>query len=157
MIHFKKQRIYIDTSVIGGYFDDEFMEATLLLFEKFRTGEFILVYSEVIEEELFEAPDKVRELIQNLPKANVEYIELTDEAIILANSYISENVVGKTSRNDCLHIAIATISNVDILVSWNFKHIVNIKRIRGYNAINMLNGYPSVEIRSPLEILSYEE
>jgi len=76
---------------------------------------------------------------------------------MLANTYISENVVGKTSRTDCMHIAVATISNVDILVSWNFKHIVNINRIRGYNGINMLNGYPSVEIRSPLEILSYEE
>jgi len=157
MINKKRQRIYIDTSVLGGYFDDEFMEATKLLFEKFISGEFILVYSEVIEEELYEAPERVMKLIQSVPKANVEYFELTDDAIMLANSYISENVVGKTSRNDCLHIAIATISNVDILVSWNFKHIVNINRIRGYNAINMLNGYPSVEIRSPLEILSYEE
>ena len=157
MINKKKQRIYIDTSVIGGYFDDEFREATQLLFEKFKSGEYILVYSEIIEEELFEAPERVKELIQSLPKANVEYFELTDEAIMLANNYISENVVGKTSRNDCLHIAIATISSVDILVSWNFKHIVNINRIRGYNGINMLNGYPSIEIRSPLEILSYEE
>jgi len=153
----KKQRIYIDTSVIGGYFDDEFKDATQLLFEKFKSGECTLVYSEVSEEELFEAPEKVRELIKSLPKDHVEYVELSDEAIMLANTYISENVVGKTSRTDCMHIAVATISNVDILVSWNFKHIVNINRIRGYNGINMLNGYPSVEIRSPLEILSYEE
>ena len=68
-----------------------------------------------------------------------------------------EKVVGETSKDDCLHIAIATINKIDLLVSWNFKHIVNFKRIRGYNAINLKNGYPSLEIRSPKDLIDYEE
>ncbi len=67
--------------------------------------------------------------------------------------YIRDKVVGKTSRADCLHIALATIHNVDILVSWNFKHIVNINRIRGYNAVNLKLGYKTLEIRTPKEIM----
>ena len=71
-------------------------------------------------------------------------------------THIFEKVVGKTSRNDCLHIAIATVARVDVLVSWNFKHIVNIYRIRGYNSVNIRNGYNTLEIRSPKDIVSNE-
>lgn len=84
-------------------------------------------------------------------------VELTEQANQLADTYIAEKVVGKTSRSDCLHIALATINRVDILASWNFKHIVNIGRIRGYNSVNLKLGYPSLEIRTPKEILSYED
>jgi hypothetical protein len=66
-------------------------------------------------------------------------------------------VVGKTSRTDCFHIAMATINAVDILVSWNFKHIVNVKRIRGYNAVNLKLGYKVIDIRSPKEIIYNED
>jgi hypothetical protein len=86
-----------------------------------------------------------------------DVIPLTDDAIKLALEYIKENVVGQSSYDDCLHIAIATISRIDLLVSWNFKHIVNIKRIRGYNWINMKNDYPSIEIRSPKDLIDYEK
>jgi len=147
----------VDTSVIGGYFDREFENDSQLLFEKFNSGEWILVYSEVTEQELFDAPMKVRNLLQSVPKAHVEYCQLSPEANQLAERYIFEDVVGKTSLADCMHIAIATIAKVDILVSWNFKHIVNINRIRGYNGVNIILGYPVVEIRSPKEILNYEE
>jgi hypothetical protein len=80
-------------------------------------------------------------------------LSINDEAIDLADKYISENVVGKTSRPDCLHIAIATLHNADVLASWNFKHIVNITRIRGYNGVNYMNGYKMLEIRTPREII----
>jgi len=70
--------------------------------------------------------------------------------------YIKENVVGKTSREDCIHIALATINRADVLVSWNFKHIVNLSRIRGYNSVNLKTGYPTIEIRSPLDLIDYE-
>jgi len=69
---------------------------------------------------------------------------------------VKEKVVGQTSFDDCLHIATATINKIDILVSWNFKHIVNIQRIRGYNSINIRNGYQTLEIRSPKDIINYE-
>lgn len=75
----------------------------------------------------------------------------------LATEYVTEKVVGQTSYADCLHIALATINRADFLVSWNFKHIVNIERIRGYNAINIKNGYKQLEIRSPREFEKYED
>lgn len=83
-------------------------------------------------------------------------MNLTQEAIELANTYIAEKVVGKTSLEDCRHIALATISKVDVLASWNFKHIVNLERIKGYNSVNLRNGYQMLEIRSPKDLLRYE-
>ena len=151
-----KQRIYIDTSVIGGYFDKEFESTTRELFEEVLQGEYKIVISSVTEGELEQAPEKVKTLLYDL-KINYELINLTDEAVELATEYLSENVVGKTSYDDCLHIAIATIARLDFLVSWNFKHIVNIKRIRGYNGINIKNGYPAIEIRSPKDMINYED
>ena len=90
---------------------------------------------------------------ESLPFENIERVELTDEVRALAEKYIKEKVVGKTSIADCQHIALATIYKADILASWNFKHIVNIYRIRGYNAINIREGYQMLEIRTPKEIL----
>jgi predicted nucleic acid-binding protein len=150
------QKIYLDTSVIGGYYDNEFEEDTKILFEKIRLGQFHIVYSSVTEDELLEAPENVRNLIPGLPKHLVTFIELTPEAVELADSYINENVVGKTSRADCFHIALATINKVDIMVSWNFKHVVNVQRIRGYNSVNMKLGYSTIDIRSPKEIIYNE-
>ena len=88
--------------------------------------------------------------------SNIELISSSEESKSLANNYIAENVVGVTSFDDCHHIAIATISKVDILVSWNFKHIVNVFRIRGYNSVNLKIGYSPIEIRSPKDIIDYE-
>mgnify|MGYP001362440521 CR=1 FL=1 len=150
------QRIYLDTSIFGGYFDEEFQLYTKLLFGKLNSGEYKVLFSRLIEYELSLAPQKVRALFNRLPGSILEVIELTDEAIDLADRYISENVVGKTSRADCLHIALATINNADILLSWNFKHIVNVGRIRGYNAVNYKVGYKMLEIRTPREILENE-
>jgi predicted nucleic acid-binding protein len=147
------QRFYIDTSVIGGVFDTEFEEHSTLLFEKIKLRQIKAVISEITQNELSKARKEIRDFFDSLLKSSVEYIEISQDAVKLADTYISEKVVGKTSRNDCLHIAIATVSRVDILVSWNFKHIVNIYRIRGYNSVNIRLGYPSLEIRSPKEIV----
>lgn len=147
------QRFYIDTSVIGGVFDIEFKEHSTILMDLVKHGHVIAVISEVTESELMKARKEIRDYYTSLPKEFIEYVELTEDAVLLADSYIRDNVVGKTSRNDCLHIGIATISRVDILVSWNFKHIVNIYRIRGYNSVNIKLGFPALEIRSPKDIV----
>ena len=149
-------KIYLDTSVFGGYYDSDFEEETQILFEKIKLSKFKVVYSTTTEDELLGAPERVRELLPNLPETFKIKVELTEEAVNLADSYLAENVVGRTSRSDCFHIAMATINEVDILVSWNFKHIVNVKRIRGYNAVNMKLGYKTIDIRSPKEII-YDE
>lgn len=152
-----RQRIYIDTSVFGGYFDEEFSDHTIPLFNRLESGEFILLYSTVTQEELANAPKKVKDLVKSLRADFTEFIEITDEVIDLATEYITEKVVGETSYADCLHIALATINRADYLVSWNFKHIVNVERIRGYNSINIKNGYRQLDIRSPREFQKYED
>jgi predicted nucleic acid-binding protein len=146
-------RIYIDTSVVGGYFDKEFSEATGKFFEKVERGDLILVVSDLLDTELIKAPTVVREHLMKYPPEQVESVRLSPEAVSLANEYIERRVVGATSVADCQHIAIATIAKVDVLVSWNFKHIVNLKRIRGYNEVNIKNGYSALEIRTPEEVL----
>lgn len=103
------------------------------------------------------APERVKKLVKKIDKENTEFIDTTAEAIELAMEYITEKVVGQTSYADCLHIALATINRADFLISWNFKHIVNVQRIRGYNSINIKNGYKQLEIRSPREFTKYED
>lgn len=152
----RKLVLYIDTSVIGGYYDIEFERETKLLFQAVLNNDFDIVYSNITDDELINAPEKVRNLLSTIPNSNKTRIELTEDAMQLADAYIAENVVGKTSREDCFHIALATIYKADVLVSWNFKHIVNVIRIRGYNAVNMKLGYQTIDIRSPKEIIIYE-
>ncbi len=152
-----KQRLYLDTSVFGGHFDDEFAEFTIPLFERLDKGEFILLFSSVTQDEVENAPKNVRDLVTKIKAENTEFLEATDEAVNLATEYIKEKVVGKTSYADCLHIALATINRADYLISWNFKHIVNVQRIMGYNSINIKNGYKQLEIRSPRDFMNYED
>jgi predicted nucleic acid-binding protein len=151
----KKQRIYFDTSVFGGYFDKEFEEFTKPLYDRINNGEFKVLLSAVLQRELEPAPEKIIKLITELKSEFTEFLEENDEAVDLATEYITEKVVGPTSYADCLHIALATINLADLLVSWNFKHIVNIERIRGYNSINIKNGYKQLEIRSPRDLMKY--
>jgi predicted nucleic acid-binding protein len=152
-----KQRLYIDTSVFGGFFDEEFSEFTKPLFERLQNGEFRLLFSTVTQDELNSAPERVKKLVTSLKAENTEFLETIDEAVELASQYIVGGVVGQTSFADCLHIALATINHADYLISWNFKHIVNVLRIRGYNAINIKNGYKELEIRSPRDFMNYED
>jgi hypothetical protein len=152
-----KQRFYIDTSVFGGMFDEEFKTETNLLFKKVKSGEVVCVYSNLTESELSNAPEQVRMFFESLTELEKEKVTITPDALKLAQTYIEEKVVGETSLDDCIHIATATINKVDILVSWNFKHIVNVYRIRGYNSINLRLGFANLSIHSPKEIVDYEE
>jgi len=148
-----KQRFYIDTSVWGGIFDKEFEQETTLLFDMAKMESIECLYSDITESELAKAPEKIWLFFETFP--NKQKVEITPEVLKLAETYVNENVVGNTSFDDCVHIATATIHRADLLVSWNFKHIVNVYRIRGYNAINMKLGYPILNIHSPKEIVSY--
>lgn len=150
------QRIYIDTSVVGGIYDDEFDVFTKMFFDKAFRGEIYLVISDLLENELINAPKPVRDFFKTLPVNQLELVNLSKEAIELAELYITEHVVGETSRADCRHIALVTLNKADVLVSWNFQHIVNLKRIRGYNSINLREGLHTLEIRSPKELMEYE-
>ena len=126
------------------------------MFDRIFESEFTVLLSTMIDEELELAPEQIKKLIDRLNGSYTEFLRDTEEAVNLATEYIEEKVVGTTSYADCLHIALATIYQADLLVSWNFKHIVNIERIRGYNSINLKNGYKQLEIRSPRELMHYE-
>ncbi len=152
-----KQRIYIDTSVIGGYYDDEFSADTIKLFERIINKDFQVYISEISKLELLPAPKQVRDVINLIPPTTLIILEFTDESRQLAECYINEKILGAASMDDAYHIAIATVNRIDVLLSWNFKHIVNWDKIRLFNAINMKNGYPSIDIRSPKELLKYED
>jgi len=151
----RRQRIYIDTSIVGGFFDKEFEMDTKSLFLRLEAKEVLFVVSEVLTGELQKAPERVKSLLGGYDGECLEYVPLTADARELADKYIAENVVGQTSYDDCCHIALATVHRVDALASWNFKHIVNLSRIRGYNGVNLKNGFPTIEIRTPRELIDY--
>jgi len=120
-----------------------------LLFEKMKSGKYDVFVSDLTEKELKNAPENARELLKNF---DWKSLTATANCESLANEYIKEKVVGETSRDDCVHIATATINNIDILVSWNFKHIVNVERMKGYNSVNVKHGYKHLDIHSPKEL-----
>ena len=147
-----KSRVYTDTSVMGGCEDVEFREPSRRLIEAFQVGDMTLVLSELTLRELEAAPEEVRKILGRVPQAHIEPLSLSFEAEELAAAYIKDGAIGERMRADALHIALATVARVDVLVSWNFKHIVNLKRIHAYNAVNLKNGYQLLEIRTPREV-----
>ncbi len=151
------QRIYIDNSVLGGYFDDEFEKDTKLFFQRIFKNEFEVYISEISEIELLPAPQFVKDLLQKIPIECLHRLEFTKEAQELAQHYLQEKILGPASLNDAYHIAIATVHRIDVLVSWNVKHIVNLDKILLFNAVNMKHGYPPIDVRAPKELIRYED
>jgi len=148
-----KPRIYIDTSVVGGYFEEEFEKATRQLFARIVAKDFAVYFSEVNETELSLAPKPIKEIKHLIPKACYHYLDLNDDAKKLAECYVREKALGKASMNDAYHIAIASVHRLDCLISWNFKHIVNFDKIKLFNSVNLKMGYPLIDIRTPLEFI----
>ena len=153
-----KPRIYIDTSVIGGCFDDEFSKWSKKLIEQILSGEITALISDVTIDEISDAPENVQSVLkQILDSKNRELLTAGDESKELADGYIVEGAVSAKYYEDALHIAIATIHAATALTSWNFKHIVNLNRIRQYNSVNIKMGYSLVEIRSPRDIIKEDD
>ncbi len=148
-------RVYIDTSIIGGKYDSEFQRASLKFFEQVKENKFHLVISALVQEEILAAPKHVKKFLDEL-KPNATIIEVTEEALRLRESYLKANIVSKKSSNDALHVALATVNNCPIIVSWNFKHIVHYEKIALYNSLNIIEGYQQIAIYSPLEVINYE-
>ena len=151
------QRVYIDTSVIGGCFDSEFALWSNGLMQDFQMGLFRPVISDLTTVEINVAPDFVQNKYAELLDLEHDILEVGDEALDLLGSYQMREVIGDKYRNDMLHIALATVAEVDILVSWNFKHIVHFDKIRRFNAINSELGYKHLDIHSPREVTHYDQ
>ena len=150
-------KVYTDTSVIGGCFDEEFKEWSNALFQEFIVGTKQIMLSDLTLQELELARNEVRDKVKEIPDQHIFGITVDDEVIQLAETYIYEGALTNKSYNDALHIALATLNNSDVLASWNFKHIVNLDRIRLYNSINFRLGYRMIEIRTPREILKLKD
>jgi len=148
-------RIYLDTSVFGGCFDSEFAKESLAIFKLIRSGSYHAVMSEIVFEELEEAPQKVREIILSLPESSLESILVTEEIIQLRNEYEAAGILGPKWIDDMTHVAAATIARVDAIVSWNFRHIVRLDKMKAYNQVNLQNGYGILTIISPKEAIIY--
>jgi hypothetical protein len=146
------QRVYLDTSVIGGCFDPEFALWSRGLLRDFREGTFVPVVSELVAAEIAPAPEAVQRVYADLLEMDAEVLELSDEAEALAARYLEHGVIPPRFEADGLHIALATVAGVDLLVSWNFRHIVRFDRIRMFNAVNREAGYKELDIYSPREV-----
>lgn len=151
------QHIYVDASVVGGCEDEDFQEDSLRLWRRFIDGSAIILLSEHTLRELSGAPEKVRALLTRVPPHNQIVLPDSDEADELAQAYLNHGIVGPGSRSDALHVALATIERADVFVSWNFKHVVNLGKIRLFNAVNLEQGYGMIEIRTPKEVIDNEK
>ena len=152
----KKLLVYADASVIGGCEDPEFAGDSRALWQCFVEGQHYLVLSALTLAELKGAPDAVRERVLQVPVAHRIMIAESPTVEELADAYLERGIVGPGSRADAMHVALATVGRVDVLVSWNFKHIVNVGRIRRFNAVNVEHGHAMLEIRTPKEVLDHE-
>ena len=149
----RKLRVYPDTSVFDGCFDLEFDDVSNQFFAEVVSGRFILVVSGTTLDELARAPERVRRILGTLPVECVEIAEHSPHVAMLQQAYLAAGVVGKVSSNDAAHIAAATVANVEIVVSWNFKHIVHFDKIAGYEGVNTLLNFKSPKIYSPKEVV----
>ena len=147
-----KLRVYIDTSVIGGCEDEGFRGPSRRLIERCMRGEVKLVVSAVTAGELRQASPPVRQVLRTIDPVHLERVEVTRAVENLANAYIESGALGENMRADALHIATATVAGVDVLASWNFRHMVNLRRIHLYNAVNRRMGHGPLDIRTPREL-----
>ena len=149
-------RAYVDTSVFGGAHDDEFRVPSERFLERIRGGDPRIVVSDLLVLEVSRAPASVRATFEALQE-HMELVETTPDASSLAEAYLAARVLPPASRPDALHVAIASVARADCVVSWNFKHLVSLQRIRGFHAVNAARGYSLIEIRSPLEVLADDQ
>ena len=149
-------RIYIDTSVLGGCFDPEFASWSHGLMRDFRAGRLVPVLSDVTAAEVASAPAPVRHLHQEMLRLAGAVLPVTSAVLALVTRHETKKILGAKFRADMQHIALATIAEVDALVSWNFKHIVRLEKIRLFNAVNVESGYRVLSIHSPREVTTYE-
>lgn len=149
-------RVYVDTSVFGGIHDEEFQSGSERFFKAVREGAFSILTSQPVAIEISRAPDNVQTTFRDYQNY-AELLETTEEAETLAEAYMNAEVVPAASRIDALHVALAPVARADLVVSWNFKHMVQLRRIRAFHAVNLVHGYPLIDIRSPLEVTDDED
>lgn len=155
MAHRKKT--YVDCSVFGGVYDEEFSDASKLFFEQAMAGKFLVMVSQITLDELVDAPRDVQNVLEDLPANVVQEVSVETEAVDLAEAYVDRGVLTQKWLDDAIHVAVATVSRADLILSWNFKHMVNYDKIRKFNSINLFLDYKQVDIRCPREVIYDDE
>lgn len=150
-------RVYVDTSVFGGCFDPEFEEESRRFFELVRAGRVVAIISPVVVDELGDAPEPVRSILESLPTGSIVPVDLTPDMIELRDAYLEAGILSRRSVDDATHVAAATAVRADAIVSWNFRHIVRLDKMRAYNAVNLMSGYGPLSIVSPRDVRMDEE
>jgi len=153
----KRMRVYFDTSVLGGCFDREFQNASRQLVQTAYAERILPLLSEILLRELTEAPASVQQLLSRLMQGEVERLEVNDDAVELHEACLRTGVVPPRYADDALHVALATVARADVLVSWNFKHLVNPVRVRAFNGVNIAQGYGPIIILTPSDIVGLLE
>ena len=155
-----KIKVYLDTSVISHLLQNdvpEKMADTRQLWEMFRAGKYDVYLSTVTLEELKSCSEpKQSQLFDYLGQIDYTLVQINDNVAEVAQEIIEMGILTKKSYDDCQHIGAAIVSECDCIISWNFKHIVNIKTIRGIRAINNLKGRKPIEILNPTVLLESE-
>lgn len=149
-------RLYLDTSVFGGVHDVEFEADSKRLIEAIHEKKFLVMMSDVVLDELVGAPANVKKVVTDLPAGQIFRVEVTEEVKRLRDEYLERKVLTPKSLDDATHVALATINRADAIVSWNFKHIVRLDKMKLYNQVNFSLGYGILEIVSPKEV-SFDE
>ncbi len=150
-------RVYVDNSVISGTQDEEFARDSRRFFELVAVGEYVALVSSITYDEMEGAPPEAARVLRDLPQGGLEELLVDDEVRALAEGYVQAGVLTSKWRYDALHVAAASVAGADLIVSWNFEHMVNYNRIRKFNAVNLMNGYRPLDIRSPREVLHGNE
>lgn len=148
----KPPRIYCDSSVIAGYFDPEFETDSRRFIDAVMNGRIVMLVSEVVVQEILQAPENVQNLLASIPPFSLERVPLSKEIIELRNAYIAAGILGAKWIDDATHVAAATVARADAIVSWNFAHIVRLDKMKSYNQVNLINGYGILTIVSPREV-----
>ncbi len=157
----KKLRLYLDTSVISHLDAPEVPEKeadTRRLWEDIKLGKYDVVMSELIYSEVDRCPQEPKRLMMRSELAEIEstYADQTDEADRLADLYVTVGGLPPKSADDAMHIAIATVAGCDVILSWNFRHIVNLRAMNAVDATNIKEGYKTLRILSPTMMLNEE-
>lgn len=150
-------RVYVDTSVFGGCFDDEFSQSSQEFFDRVFAGEVVLLISDTLVAEMVDAPPNVQDYLQRVIRRGSERLPLTSEAVALHEEYLRAEVVTRRYAGDALHVAQASLARADLIVSWNFRHLVNPTRIRGFSGVNTVQGYGLVVIMTPRDVVQLLE
>ena len=153
----KKTKLYLDTSVTSFLYADDSLEkreVTIRFWNVLKLGLYDVVISDILLTEISKCEKPLAQNLEDrLTELVLEIVSVNEDVYLLAQKYIDEGIIPQTYQDDALHIALATFNEADALISWNFKHIVKLKTIRGVNGINRMLGFRELEILTPQSLI----